>query len=282
MNAVTALAGFALVGAGLALLRRVLRPAEGEPGRMAEWSAKLTVRCESAGIRRPLRTVGAVVGGATAAAFLLGMLLANVAGGVVFGVSTLAVFRLVLSVRTTRRRRAFADQLPDTLGLIAACLRAGASLVQAVDSVAEEAEQPTATEFQRVVVENRLGRDLSQALREMGQRMECQDLQWAIGAIEVHREVGGDLADVLDRVVDTIRSRNRVFNQIKVLTAEGKLSALILGGLPPVMFLVMSVLNPGYVRELTSRSAGWALIGMALTLLTVGALWMKRVTRLTY
>jgi tight adherence protein B len=87
---------------------------------------------------------------------------------------------------------------------------------------------------------------------------------------------------VLDRVVDTIRSRNRVFNQIKVLTAEGKLSALILGGLPPVMFVVMFVLNPEYVRELTSRAAGWALIFLAVTLLTVGALWMKRVTRLSY
>jgi tight adherence protein B len=294
MNPVTGALGVGLVLGGAYLLRRARRgtpqddrqggdePWSGGEGRLAELQAHVTVMCESAGIRRPLRTIGAVVVGSAVAATLLGTLLVGPAGGVIFGLMTLGVFRLVVNIKTSRRRRAFADQLPDTLGLIAACLRAGASLVQAVDSVAEEAEMPTSVEFQRVVVENRLGRDLAQALREMGLRMECQDLHWAIGAIEVHREVGGDLADVLDRVVDTIRGRNRVFNQIKVLTAEGKLSAVILGGLPPVMFVVMSVLNPGYVGELTHRSAGWALMGIALTLLTVGALWMKRVTKLSY
>jgi tight adherence protein B len=268
---------------GLLLMRRILRrPAEREQHETPSLVTRLSLMCESAGIRRPVRELARYVVGATAGAVILGTLLVNVGGGVLFGLLTLGGFRFYVSVKASRRRAAFADQLPDTLGMIASCLRSGSSLVQAVDSVAEEADEPTSIEFQRVVVENRLGRDLALALREMGQRMECQDLHWAIGAIEVHREVGGDLASVLDRVVDTIRSRNRVFNQIKVLTAEGKLSAFILGGLPPVMFLAMFVLNPEYIGELTKRAAGWGLIGVAIFLLTVGGLWMKRVVKLTY
>jgi tight adherence protein B len=290
MNPVLGIAGIALVVGGLLLMRRILRSDDGggdgagggERSQQASLAARMAVLCESAGIRRPIRTLVGYVIGATVGAVLLGTLLSNVAGGVMFGLLTLGGFRFYVSFKAGRRRRAFADQLPDTLGLISSCLRSGSSLVQAVDSVAEEAEEPTSIEFQRVVVENRLGRDLALALREMGLRMECQDLHWAIGAIEVHREVGGDLASVLDRVVDTIRSRNRVFNQIKVLTAEGKLSAFILGGLPPVMFLAMFVLNPEYIGELTTRAAGWGLIGLAIFLLTVGGLWMKRVVKLTY
>ncbi|MPY95587.1 MAG: type II secretion system protein F [Acidimicrobiia bacterium] len=248
----------------------------------AQWTRRMDEALDLAGFHLPAASVVGGVAAACVVAAVAGLVLIGPLGVLVLGGLPAVVVVLLVRARMAKRRSAFALQLPDTLGLIAASLRAGISLPQAMASVAADAPEPTADEFQRVVSEIRLGLDLTVALRNLGERMDSADMRWAIGAIEIHRDIGGDLAEVLDRVVETVRSRNRVKNQIQILTAEGRLSAWILGLLPPVMLVVISFLNPGYIRELTGRPLGWVLLGIGAFLLTSGMVWMRRMTRLVF
>ena len=138
-------------------------------------------------------------------------------------------------VRRTKAKRqaAFADQLPDVLQLVTTSLRSGYGITQALDSVAEEAEEPARSEFAHVLVEARLGRDLSDSLRALAQRMESEDLEWVVAAIDINRDTGGNLSEILDTVSATVRERQRMARrQVRTLTAEGRLSARILTVLP--------------------------------------------------
>ena len=158
-------------------------------------------------------------------------------------------------------RRAFADQLDDSLQLMAGSLRAGHSLLRAVDSVSPEADAPTSEEFARIVNETRVGRDLNDALDEVAERMGSDDFTWVAQAIAIHREVGGNLAEVLDAVGHTIRERNAIRRQVKALSAEGKLSAIVLMALPFGVIGFISMTNPGYLAKFTESLAGYAMLG---------------------
>lgn len=190
--------------------------------------------------------------------------------------------RFVVSHKGNKRSEAFQDQLEQTLPLMSGSLRAGFGLMQSLDAVARESESPTSEEFHRLVVESRLGRDLGESLESVAERMKSEDFEWVVQAIEIHRQVGGDLAQVLDNVYATIRDRNRIRRQIKALSAEGRLSGIILFALPFAMFAVISVLNPAYITELTSHGLGIAMLAVAGVMLTIGGLWLKRITRLVF
>ena len=161
-----------------------------------------------------------------------GLLLVGPLLGLVLAVVVPLLVRLSLGLMAGRRRAAFADQLDDSLQLIASSLRAGHSLLQALASVAREAEEPTSVEFARVINETRVGRQVGLALDETAARMQSEDFTWATQAIAINREVGGNLAEVLDGVGNTIRERNQIRRQVKALSAEGKLSAYVLMALP--------------------------------------------------
>ena len=175
--------------------------------------------------------------------------------GLVVGLLLLAVVpfgaRLLVKIRAGRRRAAFADQLDDSLQLMASSLRAGHSLLRAVDAVSQDAVSPTSEEFARIVNETRVGRDLSDSLDEVAERMGSDDFTWVAQAIAIHREVGGNLAEVLDAVGHTIRERNQIRRQVKALSAEGKLSAIVLGALPFGIIGFISMTNPGYLAKFT-------------------------------
>lgn len=214
-------------------------------------------------------------------------LLATVIGGwllaTVLAVAVPVTFLLVLRRRARRRQARFNDQLGETLQLLAGSMRAGYSLMQAVDSVAREAESPTSDEFSRLVVETRLGRDVNEALEAMADRMRSEDFDWVVQAIEIHREIGGDLAEVLDTVAGTIRERNQIRRQIKALSAEGRLSGYILLALPFAVGGLIMLGNPGYLGELTSGGVlGWSLIAIGVTLMLIGIVWMRRLVRLEF
>ena len=244
---------------------------------------------ELAGIGwQPASFVLAVVGAAVAAV-LLGIAVAVLRPGPAVGVlpvllviAVLIGARLVVSVKTTKRRAEFADQLDDTLQLVASGLRAGHSLVRALDAVAREAESPTAEEFARVVNENRLGRDVSDALADVATRMRSDDLAWVAQAVAIHREVGGNLSEVLDHVGETIRERGQVARQVATLSAEGRLSANILIGLPIVIALILSFVSPGYLTVLFTTPLGLALVGVSLLLFAVGVVWLRRTVRVDF
>jgi tight adherence protein B len=187
----------------------------------------------------------------------------------------------VLKIRRSQRRRKFSDQLSDTLQQLAGSLRAGYGLMQAIDALAKESSEPTSSEFRRLVVEARLGRDVSSSLHSMAERIGTDDFEWVVQAIDIHREVGGDLAEVLDTVASTIRERNQVMRQVKTLTAEGRLSAYILLALPVVLAGALRLINPDYFVLFTS-GPGLLLAGFAVAMLAGGALWFHKLCQLEY
>ena len=191
-------------------------------------------------------------------------------------------FWLALRVLADRRRSKFASQLSDSLQLLSGSLRAGYGLVQAIDAVAREAQSPTSDEYGRIVIENRLGRGLSESLHSVARRMRNEDFEWVVQAVDIHREVGGDLTEVLDTVSDTIRERDRIRRQIKALSAEGRLSAGILFCLPFAMFLVIRTTNPEYLGEMTGSGMGRIMLGVAFVMLMVGGLWLKKIVKLEF
>ncbi len=213
---------------------------------------------------------------------VFGYFMAGLPAAVVLMAVVVGLHRSWVSRAGARRSAAFAEQLPETLQLIAGSMRSGLSLLQAIDTVSLEAPSPTAEEFQRVLYENRLGRDMAESLGALSDRMGSADFQWVVGAIDIHREVGGDLAEVLDRVAETVRGRNRVRAQVRALSAEGRLSGVVLSMLPPTMFVALAFLNPAYLGELTDRTLGWILIGISAALLATGSIWLQRMARFRF
>jgi tight adherence protein B len=212
--------------------------------------------------------VGVLLGGP-----LLGLLIAVV---VPFGA------RMFLRFKAGRRQAAFADQLDDSLQLMASSLRAGHSLLRAVDSVSQEADSPISEEFARIVNETRVGRDLNDALDEVAERMGSDDFTWVAQAIAIHREVGGNLAEVLDAVGHTIRERNAIRRQVKALSAEGKLSAIVLMVLPFGIIGFISLTNPRYLAKFTESIVGYGMLAVAALMLTVGGLWLKKTVAIKF
>src|SRR5262249_47225392 len=161
-------------------------------------------------------------------------------------------------VRIDARRRAFAAGLPDALQLIIGSLRSGFSLSQAVQAMAQEVGEPLRTEFGRALAETRLGIELEDALSRMAKRVGSADLEWVVIAIRVQREVGGNLAEVLTRTVETMREREAIRGEVRSLAAEGKLSAYILIGLPILIGLYMALVRRDYVSLLVTEPLGIA------------------------
>jgi tight adherence protein B len=184
---------------------------------------------------------------------------------------------LFLSIKESRRRKKFVDSLPEVLQLMAGSLSAGYSLPQACDSVVREGQDPVATEFNRALVETRLGVPIEDALETIADRMRSKDWAWVVMAIRVQREVGGNLAELLLTVAATLRDRARIRRQIQTLSAEGRLSAWILGGLPVVFTLYLLTARPSYILTLTKEPLGWLMIAGGVIFMVIGSLWMKKI-----
>jgi tight adherence protein B len=220
-----------------------------------------------------LAVIGALVVGLASGEPMIGLLLA---------VGAVALPRLLISRRAGKRRRAFGDQLDGTLQLIAGSLRAGYGLTQALDAVAAEAPAPTSDEFGRVVVETRLGRDFTDSLTALARRMASDDMLWVAEAIGIQREVGGDLAEVLDTLAETIRERSQLRRQVHALSAEGRISAIILIALPILLAAAISVINPEYLGELTGSPTGRILLLISVVLMVIGIAWIRRIIRVVF
>ncbi|HUG31495.1 MAG TPA: type II secretion system F family protein, partial [Acidimicrobiia bacterium] len=221
---------------------------------------RLNNTLEKAGVLlRPAEFV-VFVASVSVAALLVGLVWGGVLGGMVLALAVPVAARVILGRLRSRRQNAFADQLDDSLQLLAGTLRAGYGILQAIDSLSKEAERPTADEFRRVVLEARLGRDFHDSLKAMAERLESLDFKWVVDAIQINQEVGGDLSEVLDNVGETIRDRNQIRRQISALSAEGRLSAIILLILPFAVGILISFIVPGYTQELFTHPAGIAML----------------------
>jgi len=184
---------------------------------------------------------------------------------------------MVVNTIAKRRRKKFMSQLPDTLSLLSGTLRAGYSLMQGVEAVSQEVDEPMGLELRRVITESRLGRPLEESLEASAERMESPDFAWAVMAIGIQREVGGNLAELLMTVADTMIHRERLRRDVASLTAEGRISAYVLAGLPPGLGLIMYVLNPEYVSVLWSDGLGIGMVITATISMLIGFFWMKKI-----
>jgi tight adherence protein B len=209
--------------------------------------------------------------------FLLVAVLVGPIAGLIGGGAVLAIPYLFVSNRQRGRARAFERQLPETLTLLASSLRAGFSLMQGLETVAQEIGPPMRRELQRVFTEVRLGRGIEDALGDAADRLGSRDLAWSVMAIKIQRDVGGNLATLLDTVADTMLKRERIRAEISVLTAEGRASAVILSLMPPLAALGVWLLQPDYVKGLFDHTIGVIAVIAAVVLNIVGWFWLRRI-----
>ncbi|MDQ0690152.1 type II secretion system F family protein [Arthrobacter sp. W4I7] len=237
---------------------------------------------EQAGLNKEPGDYLLIAAAATLLATVLGYLLGGLSMGLLAFLLAPFIIYLALNLLVAQRRRKFDGQVPDTLQMFAGGLRAGHSLLRAIDGAAQESEAPMAEELSRVVNETRIGRDLGESLADVGRRTASEDFYWISQAIEIHREVGGDLAEVLDHVGETIRDRNQVKGQVRALSAEGRISALVLMALPIIMFIGLTLFNPLYASVFTTTVIGFVMLGAAVVLLSVGGFWLSRIVKPKY
>jgi len=189
---------------------------------------------------------------------------------------------ILLNFKTSQRLKKFHDQLPDTLQLISGSLKAGYSFNQALNMVVDETGPPMSDEFRRVLSEIRMGLPERDALENMARRINSEHFNWTVMSVNIQREVGGNLAEVMEIIANTIRERDRVMRQIKALTAEGRISAYILIGLPILLAGALTIINREYVSLLATTRIGLVMLSVAAILMIIGIIWIIKIIRIEY
>lgn len=236
----------------------------------------------NAGVKQTPTDFTVFVIAVTSVVGLVMTLLANLLLGILCAVVTPFAAKLFLNVKTGKRRAKFDSQLIDTIQMLIGGLRVGHSVMRSIDAAAQESDAPTSEELSRVVNETRIGKDPHEAIEEVAVRMDSEDFKWIAQAMQINREVGGDLAEVLEQVAGTIRERSEIKGQIRSLSAEGRMSAWILMALPVGVAGVVSVINPGYLDVFTEHILGIImLIGSAL-MFAIGGFWISRIIKIKF
>lgn len=186
--------------------------------------------------------------------------------------------RIYLSMTIGKRLRQFESQLPDTISLWVNALRSGYSVPQAMEAIARDAPEPTATEFKRVVQEMQIGIPMPAALGHLLERIESDDLDLIVTAVNIQREVGGNLAEILDVIGYTVRERIKLKGEIRVLTAQGRITGYLISFLPIILALFLYSINPQYMGNLfENRGCGWPMLGLGLTMIGIGAAVINKI-----
>jgi tight adherence protein B len=210
-------------------------------------------------------------------------LLAVLGGSLLFSVLGLGVpfaVRAVIVRRVDKKRALFSDQLPDNLQVLASALRAGHSLVGALSVVVDDAAEPSRTEFRHVIADEQLGVPLESALDVVVRRMDNRDLAQIGLVAALQRQTGGNMAEVLDRVTETIRERAELRRMVRALTAQGRMSRWVVSLIPVVLLLAISALNPKYVEPLFTQTFGRVLLVAAAVMVVTGSLVIKRIVNI--
>lgn len=192
------------------------------------------------------------------------------------------VIRTALKSKEKKRIREINEQLGDSLGLMAGALRVGHSFAQAIEAVANQMPLPISKEFHKVVREMELGMPVEKAMENLIERVPCDDLELLATAVVIQRQIGGNLAEILDNISETIRDRIRLKSEVKVLTAQGRISGLIVGLLPIAFVLIILILNPAYMKTLITDPLGWILIFIAIMGQVIGILFVKKIIDIQY
>lgn len=245
------------------------------------WGQSMRAKLSRADLKLTVAEYAASHFASAIAGFVLGF--AFLAGGdiifsALFGAIGFFIPRFLVNRRVNQRLIAFETQLPDTLGLWVNALRSGYSVLQAMEAISKDAPEPTKTEFERVVREVQLGIDMPDALQHLLDRIESEDLDLVVTAVNIQREVGGNLAEILEVISHTIRERIKLKGEIRVLTSQGRITGYLISGLPILLALFLNFASPGYMREMfTNRGCGWPMIGFALALIGIGTALIQKI-----
>jgi len=265
------------------LVERLLRPAADNLSqrRSVQGKPTLTEELARAGLNITpseylLIRIGTVALGALIGLFRFGIS----AGPVILGVVGFVAPPLVVGFLQRRRQTQFNDQLGSMLQLLSNSLKTGYAIDRALETVATKSQPPVSTEFERVTTEITLGTSVEDALSALLLRINSPDLEFIVTAILLHVRVGGNLAEVLDTISDTLRDRLQTKRDMSVLTAQSRASATIITGLPILLALGLYFFVPGYFAPMTTTFAGYALLGVAALLVVIGNVVIQRMTAL--
>jgi len=265
------------------LVERLLRPAADNLSQRRSASGKptLTEDLARAGLNITpaeylLIRIGAVALGALIGLFRFGFSI----GPIVLGLIGFIVPPLVMAFLQRRRQTMFNEQLTGMLQLLSNSLKTGYAIDRALETVASKSQPPVSTEFERVATEITLGTSVEEALSALLLRINSSDLEFIVTAILLHTRVGGNLAEVLDTISDTLRDRLQTKRDMSVLTAQSRASATIITGLPILLALGLYVFVPGYFAPMTSTFVGYVLLGIAGLLVLIGNVLIQRMTAL--
>jgi tight adherence protein B len=186
----------------------------------------------------------------------------------------------IVKYRVRKQRELFAEQLPTHLQELASTMRAGHSLVSGITSMAGAAPEPAHSEWARVVADEQLGIPLEEAMRPLAQRMDSEDIGQVALVAALHHRTGGNMAEVLERVADSVRERAELRRELHALTAQARLSRYVVTALPPVVAAAIALINPGYLWPLFHTSTGVVLVFFACGLLLAGSLIMRAITNI--
>jgi tight adherence protein B len=200
---------------------------------------------------------------------------------VAFGIG-LALPHLYVSRKAGKRLKKFESQLPDTLVAVAASLRAGHSFAQARSTIVKDGGEPAAKEFQRVEAETRLGRSTDDALQAMADRLASRNFEFVVLAVNIQRQVGGSLAEILDMVADTVREREQFSRKVRALTAMGRASAYVLVGMPFFIGAALAAINWAYISPLFTTGPGHIMLGIGFVLIGLGTLILRKMVNFRY
>jgi tight adherence protein B len=226
-------------------------------------------------------TVGGCLLGAVLAFAVVGVLSAawfhSIPVGMALGFVVANWPYVFLLVKRKARMDRFAAILPDAIDLMARALRAGHALTAAIEMVAREIPNPVGLEFRRVFEEQNFGLPIREALLNLAKRVPVPDLRFLVTAMLVQKETGGNLAEVLDKAGAVIRERSRLLGQLRIYTAQGRMTGWILGLLPFILFVIMNFLNPGYSSNLIDDPIGRKAIWIGLGLMAIGAWSIRKI-----
>lgn len=225
---------------------------------------------QSAVLMKPEEFIGASLINAVLLTFLLYVILKSIFIALISIPIGFIIPDLILGIKKAKRMAKINSQLSGALNIISNGLRAGFSFTQAIGIVINEISGPISEEFNKVLRDNALGKSLEEALMNMSERTDDEDLDMVITALIIQRQVGGNLTEVLDTISQTIRERVKIKADIKTLTAQGRISGLIVSLLPFALGIALSIINPGYLNVLFTTLIGKLMVGIGITLQLIG------------
>jgi len=246
--------------------------------RAGSWLAALI---EQAGVRTtPSSIMGMTVAAGAAAVLVAAMLTPawyiRAAAGAVGGSFPIAY----LSFRRSKRMRAFEEQFPEALDLLSRALRAGHAFQSAMGMVADELKEPVGPEFKKTFDQQNFGLPLRDALVQLSERMPILDVRFFVTAVLIQRDTGGNLSEILDNLAHVVRERFKVKRQVRVHTAHGRFTALVLLSLPPALAIVLRYINPEHMEVLFTDKLGRQMLITVMIMQVVGFIWIRKVIRI--